>query len=75
MAICAEYVCGRSGYRACRRVETTIILVKGTKASPEALSGMYPSGKQRIAINSAFDQYFRILGNALQVQRSRKGGH
>lgn len=40
-------------------------LVKGTKASPEAKAGLYPQGQQRLAINTAFGQYFAQLSHAL----------
>ena len=47
---------------------TNHFLVKGTKASPEAKEGLYPAGKQRLAINGAFSRYFQLLGQALQAR-------
>ncbi len=44
-------------------------LVKGTKASPEAEDGLYPSGAHRTAINAAFERYFKRLGRALAAQQ------
>ncbi len=40
-------------------------LVTGTKSSEEARLGLYPSGQQRERINRAFQQYFSLLGQAL----------
>ncbi|GGB89512.1 hypothetical protein GCM10011352_14410 [Marinobacterium zhoushanense] len=40
-------------------------LVKGTRQSPEALSGLYPQGEIRKRINEAFSGYFYTLGYAL----------
>lgn len=45
---------------------TNHFLVKGTKASPEAETGLYPQGAQRERINAAFNDYFGGLGKALR---------
>ncbi|WP_323844254.1 CLCA_X family protein [Microbulbifer magnicolonia] len=41
-------------------------LVSGTKATDEARMGLYPCGRHRERINSAFREYFSCLGRALQ---------
>lgn len=46
-------------------------LVQGTRASGEALEGLYPRGAQRQAINRAFAAYFRRLGAALGREQQR----
>lgn len=45
-------------------------LVKGSRYSDEAKSGLYPQGEQRQYINAAFKAYFSRLGAALHRQRS-----
>lgn len=45
-------------------------LVKGTKSSKEAQLGLYPQGEQRAIINTAFQEYFRYLGNSLRKQQT-----
>jgi hypothetical protein len=47
---------------------TNHFLVKGTKASPEAEMGLYPQGEQRERIDSAFGEYFAVLGKALDYE-------
>lgn len=37
-------------------------LVKGSRYSEEAKLGLYPEGEQRLAINDAFTEYFKLLG-------------
>ncbi|MDF1764184.1 MAG: hypothetical protein P1U57_12305 [Oleibacter sp.] len=41
-------------------------LVSGTKLSDDAKLGLYPTGRQRQAINQAFNDYFSALGLALK---------
>ncbi|MCK7598164.1 hypothetical protein M0G74_12850 [Microbulbifer sp. CAU 1566] len=43
-------------------------LVAGTKATEEAKLGLYPSGEHRTRINTAFREYFLLLGRALHAQ-------
>jgi hypothetical protein len=41
-------------------------LVKGTKQSPEAKLGIYPSGAERALIGHHFSTYFSMLGKSLE---------
>tara|TARA_R110001632_G_scaffold23778_1_gene67094 strand:- start:12080 stop:12832 length:753 start_codon:yes stop_codon:yes gene_type:complete len=43
-------------------------LVKGTRYSEEAKAGLYPQGEQREKINQAFQNYFGLLGRALNKE-------
>jgi hypothetical protein len=43
-------------------------LVKGSKYSEEAKVGLYPKGEQRERINQAFQNYFALLGRALNKE-------
>ncbi len=45
-----------------------VFLVKGSKASAEAQSGLYPQDEQRRTINLAFSRYFSALCQALLRQ-------
>ncbi|GAA5525546.1 hypothetical protein Maes01_02116 [Microbulbifer aestuariivivens] len=49
-------------------------LVAGTKASAEAKMGLYPTGRQRQRINSAFSEYFQTLGRGLLADAKRREG-
>lgn len=44
---------------------TSTFLVKGTRHSDDAKTGLYPQGEQRLRINDAFQKYFSLLGRAL----------
>ncbi|WP_430461179.1 CLCA_X family protein [Thalassolituus sp. LLYu03] len=43
-------------------------LVKGTQKSADAEAGLYPQGRQRLAIKRAFSRYFSALCDALLAQ-------
>lgn len=45
-------------------------LVQGTRYSEEAKVGLYPQGDQRHRINNAFQNYFHLLGRALNLEIS-----
>jgi len=46
-------------------------LVSSTVYSDEAKAGLYPRSQHRAAVNEAFEQYFKALGDALY----REGVH
>ena len=47
-------------------------LVKGTQQSADAQLGLYPQGRQRLAIKRTFARYFSALSEALLLQAKRQ---
>ncbi|MDI9246385.1 CLCA_X family protein [Marinobacter sp. CHS3-4] len=45
-------------------------LVRGSRHSEEAKTGLYPQGDQRTRINQVFERYFNTLGRALHREAS-----